>query len=540
MRSPLQGIGSHWDEWFAHDASTTDREAIEALGANKFEQRRFISWLACHWAAEAQWRGEPPSGRYSLSQLARVAPFDKWQAFERYRTTYGAPGISAIVIDEQSAGESTDVRRVETLFLPPDEDAAASDVVTEGFHAESADLTAARKAALGVLDGKGLVEFLTLWLVAGRRPYPRWLAGLLLSSWLVVVAIIVRLLVGSDPGRRLTPLIGLLFGMWSLLVFTALTVAIVVGVQAWLVGRRWRTRLETSQTRLRINGGLSLQGGSAGLTFCLNILLATYRSHPRLPKRSWLWERFFRNLRLATNNWAATGVVSASGRVESVAMEPKLRACLRHPEITDVITPWQPEARQSVVDQLMLGVVRKVREGAVGAGMKPAFASQRQPLRTHRSRYVAQSLLAIGNLTSKPQLAANVLALGVSIVMLLALPDILNVLDPPAPPAAVNPLSPSPYFLWVSLDTKRPSAFDVAFESGFWSNRRANVTKYPDPNGSARAEIRLNRLPRQSTIDAQDGTVWIERRRKFLGRDYEPGERVGTYSLYHINRLGND
>lgn len=540
MRSPLQGIGSHWDEWFTHDASTTDREAIEAVGANKFEQRRFISWLACHWAAEAQWHGEAPSGRYALSQLSRVAPFDKWQAFERYRTTYGAPGIFAIVIDEQSTGESTDVRRVESLFLPPDEDAAASNVVTEGFHAESADLTAARKAALGVLDGKGLAEFLALWLVTGRRPYPRWLGGLLLIGWLALIAIIVRLLVGSDPGRRLTMLIGLLFGIWSLLVITALTVAIVVGAQAWLVGRRWRTRLETSQTRLRINGGLSLQGGSAGLTFCLNILLATYRSHPRLPNRSWLWERFFRNLRVATNNWAATGVVSESGRIEKVAIEPKLRACLRHPEITDVITPWQPEARQSVVDRLMLGNVRRVREGAIGAGMKPAFASQRQPLRTHRNRYVAQSVLTIGNLVSTRQLAANVLALGVSIVMLLAMPDILNVLYPPPPPAAVQPSSPSPYFLWVSLDTKRPSAFDVAFESGFWSNRRANVAHYSDPDGSVRAEIRLNRLARQTTIDEQDGTVWVERRRKFLGRDYASGERVGTYSLYHINRLGND
>jgi hypothetical protein len=539
LRSPVQGIGSHWDEWFRHEASTSDREAIEAVGNSRFEQSRFITWLTRRWAGEAQWRGELPPIRYALAQLSRVSPFDKWPAFDRYRTTYGAPGISAIVINEASAGEPNDVRRVEALALPADEDAAAQDVVTEGFQAESADLSAARRTALSLLNGKGLVGFLALWIAAGRRPYPGWLRVTLVVAWITVAGLIVRLLTGSDPGDRLALFFGIMVGLWFVLVLTGLTIAGTLGICAWLAGRQWHRRLEAYQTRLRLNGGLSLQGGSAGLAFSLNILLATFRSHPRLPARSWLWERFFQNLRLGANSWAATGALSPQGRVESVAMEPKIRACLKHPEITDVLTPWQPEARQTVIDRLMLTSVRTTRERP-SAGMTLAFASERQRLRSHRCRYAAQSIVAVGDFASRSQLAANVLAFGVSAVMLIALPDIRNVLDPPRPPVAVSPSSPSPYYLWVSLDTKQPEAFDVVFESGFWSNRRADVAQYPGPGGSARAEIRLNRLGRQTTIDQEDGTVWVERRRKFLTRDYRSGEQVGSYSLSYLTRLGNE
>jgi hypothetical protein len=55
-----------------------------------------------------------------------------------------------------------------------------------------------------------------------------------------------------------------------------------------------------------------------------------------------------------------------------------------------------------------------------------------------------------------------------------------------------------------------------------------------------RAEIRLQRVARQTTDDEEDGTVWIERRRWFLGREFTPGERVGRYSFSYVNRLGHE
>jgi len=62
----------------------------------------------------------------------------------------------------------------------------------------------------------------------------------------------------------------------------------------------------------------------------------------------------------------------------------------------------------------------------------------------------------------------------------------------------------------------------------------------PIIDGSVRSEIRLNRLDHQTTLDDQDGTVWVERRRAFLGRDFMPGERVGSYSLSYITKLGHE
>lgn len=538
MRSPVQGIGSHWDEWFAHEASETDREAIDTIGASKVTQRQFVHWLARRWASEAKWRDDRPPIRYALSQLARVAPFDKWKAFDSYRTAYGARGIAAIVIDEDSAGEATDVRVMESLILPADEDSAAHEVVSEGFHSEAGDLNDARTAAMSLFSGRGLLVLLGLWIAGGRRPYSRWLRVWLSLGWIVTAVIIVTLLLGFDPGSRLDLVFGALTALWASLVVTSIAVSTMLAWRAWLAGREWRSRIRLGQIRLRINGGLALHGGSAGLPFCLNTLLAAYRSRPRPGVNSWLWDQFFHSMRNADLSWAATGVVSPRGNVEAVTLQPKVRACLRHPEITDLIAPSQPESRQAVIDKLASTSVRQPR--AVAAGMIRAFASEKPRLRSHRCRHVAQSIMAIGGLDSKTQLAANIFAVAVSIVMLAALPDIFNVLTPPAPPSVVKPSSSSPYYLWVSLDTNRPRAFRVAFESGFWSNRRANVARYHGADGSVRAEILVSRVERQSTVDDQDGTVWVERRRAFLTREYEPGERVGTYSLSYVSKLGHE
>jgi hypothetical protein len=148
--------------------------------------------------------------------------------------------------------------------------------------------------------------------------------------------------------------------------------------------------------------------------------------------------------------------------------------------------------------------------------------------------------MAIGGLRSAWQLALNAVAGLASTAMLVALPDLHSILLPPPVPAVVAPSSPSPYYLWVSLDTRHPDRFLVVLESGFWSNRRAEVTRQGGANPSARAEIRLNRPVRQTASDAEDGTVWIERRRRFLLREFAPGERVGRYSFSHVSRLGHE
>ncbi|MFL5498690.1 MAG: hypothetical protein ACJ8AA_09015 [Gemmatimonadaceae bacterium] len=539
LRSPLQGLASHWTEWYGHEAPESDRRAIDIAGRSVFEQRRFICWLARHWAREARWRDEVLPARYVLAQLSHVAPFDKWTALERYRTTYASPGIAAIVLNEESVGEATDVRQVDALALPLDEDAAAAAVVADGFQADNADLGTARRAALSLLDGKGLIVFLGLWTVSGIRPYPRFLRIVLVAGWVTVVGLSLRLLFGSDPGSRLLIYVGVLFALWSLLVVTSIAVAISLGIKAWQTGRELRTRMETQQIHLRMADGMSVQGGSAGLAFCLNALLATYRSHPRTANGAWLWETFFHRLRAVSGTWAATGIVHAHGGVEHVVLKPKIRACLRSAKVTDVLTPWQADARQGAVEMIAAGT-RPATPARQSGSMAIGFASVQKKLRIHRCRHAAQAIMAVGGFTSKSQLTANVLGLAVTVLMALALPDIRNVLQPASAPRLVGPGSPSPYYLWVSLDTKRLDAFSAQLESDFWSNRRANVVAYGGADASVRAEMRLSRNSRPSTIDEQNGTVWIERRRKFLNREFQAGERVASYPFAQITKLRHD
>jgi hypothetical protein len=146
--------------------------------------------------------------------------------------------------------------------------------------------------------------------------------------------------------------------------------------------------------------------------------------------------------------------------------------------------------------------------------------------------------MAIGDFSSRWQMALNTFAVVVSAAVLLGLPDLRSIIAPPPAPIVVTPSSPSPYYLWVSLDTKKPECFQVVLESKFWSSRRAEVKPYGGANGSVRAEIRLQRAGRQITNNEEDGTVWIERRHRFLTRDFAPGERVGRYSFLYLSHLG--
>jgi hypothetical protein len=542
LRSPIHGIGGHWDEWFRHDASASDRDAVSEVGRSVSSQRAFIRWLVRHWSREAHWRRTSPPIRFILGQLAHFGPFDRWAAFDRYRTSYGIRGLSAIVLSEGSEGEATDVRVVEALALPADADSTAPSIVTEEFEVDSATLAASQRAAASLLGGRGLLSFLAFWAAAGRRPYSTSMRVALLVGWLVALALIGVLLVIPDPGEQLATLVGVLVGLWGALVVVGLTVLGFVMVTAWRVGRRWRRTLLDSQIRLRMNGGLQLHGGSAGLAFCLSALMATDRARARDGSHSWLLRQALGGLRRDAKRWAATGVIAPSGRLEPVIIEPKVRALMRQTVITDLLLPWQRDGAQDAIDRGVGRVTeapaQEIKPTAHAAPRRLGFAAQRR-LRGHRSWNVAQALMSVGRLTSRTQVAANVLAVVVSGLMIMSAADWLSIVRPPPAPSVTAPSSPSPYFLWVSLDTEHPRDFWVVLESDFWANRRAELIRYGGVNASVRAEVRLNRLRRQARSE-EDGTVWVERRRHFLGREFAPGERVGRYDLSYINRLRHD
>lgn len=542
LRDPVHGIGGHWDEWYHHEATEEQRKAVALSGETVSAQRQFITWLVRYWSREAD--GEScRSIRFVLGQLALAAPFDGWRAFNRYRASYGAVGISAIVIAEASRGEAADVRRIEALALCADTDAGAPTIVPEGFHADTGDLRVARTAASSVLGGRGLLILLAAWIATGRRSYPRWLDASLFAGWLLVAATIIYLIAGPDPRDRLIPITLMLVALWVVLMFTAVGGAVWVAVGAWSQAREWSDRLKHAQIRLRMNSGLTLKGASAGLPFSINVLLSLYRSRPHADSNAWLWHRVFRALSKDPESWGATGVVTADGSIEPVILERKLRASLHHPSLRNVLAPRQHDASSLVVDQIALQAVSADAPTAardVPAGVRVGHAHGSARLRVHQCRNLVQALMTIGSVGSTRQIVVNVLALSVTVVMLFAMPGIRSILLPPSAPWVAAQPSTSPYNVWLGIDSKSPESFFVVLESRFWANRRALVQSYTGANGSVRAEINLRRLSHHETNDEENGTFWLERRRYFLGRVFVPGDRIGRYTFSYLTRRSHD
>ncbi len=545
LRDPLQAVGSNWDEWFHHEASAEDRQRIAAIGGNGSAQTEFVSWLFSRWAAAAEWKENRSIARFVAGQLAHVAPFDQWPAFADFRARYGVEGPAAVVLTEQSAGEAADVRAVEALVLPVEPAVAAKQpVVTEGFQADEATVAAPRAAALTMLGGTGLWTLLALWFAAGKRPYAPWLRNLLGVGWVVAAGLILFLLYGPELNQQLEPVCLALVALWTALTATGVVTGGLEAVRAWLAARRLRRVLTTGQVRLRMNGGLTVQGGSAGLAFCLNLLLSLYRAQPQALRQSSLWRRFFERLEGESGAWAATGCVTPGAWIKPVVLGPKVRACAQNARIAHLLTPWQrhgalPENEATVPSP---SAADAASAPTLGGGIRLGFAAETPRttgLRRHRSIHLATAMTRIGQLLHGGQLLVNLGALAVTAVMIAAAPDLRAILLPPAAPLVVPPVSPSPYAIWVSLDTNQPKAFEIVFESKYWASRRAHVAAQDKAPASMRAEIRLLRVARPVINDVEDGTIWIERRRCFLYREFEPGERVGRYSLSFLFALGH-
>jgi hypothetical protein len=118
----------------------------------------------------------------------------------------------------------------------------------------------------------------------------------------------------------------LLLALWGGLVFAAVSVVASQGWQALRAGRKLSSLIEAGQLRLRMNGGLTLKGGSAALPFCLNTVFALSSYKPDTARASWLWTRVFRTMRSEGDSWSATGVLTSDGQIKPVVLEPKLRA----------------------------------------------------------------------------------------------------------------------------------------------------------------------------------------------------------------------
>ena len=538
LRDPLEGIGGNWDEWFHSEATAIERTEIATVGQSEEFQRQFWEWLGRVWIHEAVRNDNQLALVFVGDELARVAPFDEWSAFARRHVSVPTGTLAAIVLAGESDGQAEDVRRVDAILLPTGTASASLKIVSDGFQADATELNAARESALQVLRGGAGWRLLARWVATGRRPYSSWLRALLTAGWLVVGALIAWLWFGPDPGGKLRFMAAALLILWSGLVLVASVVASVQIFRARSAGRSGAAQLASDQLRLRLPGRFTLKGGSAGLPFSIAILRAVARAYPRSLGRSWLWRQFSDELERTDAGWAATGVTTFAGQVQPVEFPAKLRACLRHGKISDLLAPVQRASGRDAVASL-------AAEIATTAPATPPTSTNhrgsiRMPVQIHRCRHLADAVLAVARLRSAKQAWTNVLALALSGLMAWALPDVMRIVFPPPAPMAVAPSSPSPYFLWVSLDTRHPDFFQVVLDSPVWANRRADVALRRSQPASVRAEIRLVRLSEASIRNLEEGVVWIERRPCFLTRRFQSGEIVGRYTINYLNRLRNE
>jgi hypothetical protein len=533
---PLGNIARLWDEWYCYEASAEDRDAIEEAESDEGIQRAFVQWFFRAWNTEANPSGNQLVPTFVMRELARVDPFERWSSLAEYRLPAKIDCISAIVLEDTNFGKASDIRAVEAELLPSDSIRPSGTIVPVDFKVDISELNSVRQAVLKSLSGSELARLLAWWTFAGVRPYPRWLGATMSTGWIVITGLIAILRFGPEPGTTLVPLAGTVLALWGALMVTAIAGVVRQIATARRAGRNLASHLSKDEIRLRVSGGLELKGGSAGLAFCLGILASSNRAYPQATAGSWLWSRFFNRLREAPESWAATGVVTADGQIRPVMVEAKLRSCAEHPRINQIIVPSQPGAKQRTTSHLR---VMPTGSATAGETAPDDLVSQKpRKLMIYRCRNLANAIFKIGRIGSGTQRAVNALALVTSGVMFVALSNLWCILVPPPPPIAIAPSSPSPYFLWVSLDTAYPDFFQVALESPMWANRHASVARYKSAPASVRAEIRLVRTISPDTLILDQGTVWIERRPYFLGRAFEPGERVGNYSVAYLNRLG--
>jgi hypothetical protein len=353
------------------------------------------------------------------------------------------------------------------------------------------------------------------------------------------MVIIGLLRFGPEPGGRLAPLVGFAAFLWGALVLSALSTLAIESFQLWREGHQWRALLIRSKVWLRMDHDLTLKGGSAGLPFSLNILLSIRRAYRPGKCRSWIWRNVFARLLADSRSWAATGVITPHGRVDSVVLQPKLRACAQKPAIRNILTPKQHDAKLESLMRVDLALQRVKPTQSRSFSRRFGYAAGYSALRIHPCSYLTRAVTSLSGLTSAAHIALLPVTVAVTLALVIASHDMWCILRPPEPPLAIAASSPSPSFLRIGLQTTQPKYFKVLLESEYWVNRRAPVGAPASPFDVPYAEIPLVRAARPTTGDADtdEGTVWVERRRLFLGREFQFGERVGRYSVSDFSRL---
>ena len=541
LQRAIHEIGSHWTEWYSWEARPAEKLALALLGANVPAQRRFVQWLMRRWARDEKWLDHHRrAARFVLFQLAQRAPFDNWVTLRPYRDGYPTRSYRAITLPANNTGTVANVNFLQAVAIPREK--SEDVIISEDFSRTRPKQVAsavddAWLAARSLLGGTGLVGFLTLWLLLGRRPYPRLRRVVLGVLWTVIGALILFLWRGPDQGAELVRWIWTLLTLCSLVILWNFVETSACILSAVRHGRTLARLLEASQIRLRLPPGINVsEPGSLGLPVCFSILVAIYDANPELARKSRIWRQLFRELR--KQNGAATGTMARWGLVGSVAGLPeKLEAALRDPGIHHVIVPRQRHSYTWRVNTLVHRLKSKETPAQQELQAQQEPKAQQEPrLKVHGCWCMAEAALISGGFTGFFPFVRNATIALVSVVIAAALPQFGCIIDPPPRPGLIAPTWRDARFgVWVSLATNRPQCFCADFVSRYWANRRGvEVKKYNDGR-PPRAEISFHKRSDPTTQNQHDGDVFIWRWRRFMGREFSGSIQEGAFSLSGID-----
>jgi hypothetical protein len=539
LRDPLHGFAGNWLAWHSRAAGPDDLAAIDTIGHDERAQRAFIRWIVQRWAIEADPAGNRILARFIITQLAAIAPFTEWRVFGKYRTGYGCASVSAVVLAQGSDGEEDDVREVEALVLPDFSSGCGPKIICEGFQADEGELGAARDAAILLLGGKNLAKLFMTWVLFSERPRPRLLARIRALGWLSVAGLICFLRFGPDPGDYLKSVAAALVTLFIGLAGMGVVSGAIEALRLRREGKVLGVALGAGRVRLRMSGGLIVKGGSAGLAFSLNILLAVRRAHPGRRRQSSIWQSLFHQLRHNGTCWAATGVIGPHGGVTTVVLEPKLRACLQTGRLQNILTPHQSEAHPEILSKVYL-LLQRMKPTA-GDGLvhrRIGYATGRTPpLQLHRCNHLIDAVRAITASTSRFQVIFSAVTVVCTLLLAIASKDLVFLFIPPPPPEITTLSSPADRSLRLRIDTRHSDYYGLVLESEYWVNRNAEVQRGEGTIPSAIADIPLVRASQAVVGHERDGTIWLERRARFLGRDFQQRDRVNHFTLSSLTPI---
>lgn len=501
---PLLRVRENWDYWWQARLSEEERERITEL-ASLAEREDFVAGIETLIRGKYRLRGAVNLVFWSLARI----PLLHKLVSSRHADMKGA---NAIILQDSGKGCPGDIKPLFVMSIPREANSPRYELLN--LDLDNAALEKVWDATLSLLSGTGLSGLLLLRGLSGWKPR-RPMVRFPLLIFRVMAGLILLVLLFAAP----------LAEDYLVLALQALVVAISVLLLDALVGnireiyraQKWADLLKESQLCV-LAGNLEedvpvVEGSSFGVALCLSILLALEAENPADPEKSWLWGRFFTQLKEASPSWDFTGSIRGSGWLKRVRRLPdKVDASCLHFSINDMVTPVQETFRPFRVSRFEKSV-----NCVAGAGQ----AADASELRVHHYWHFVQVILKVGNFVNGWSILGNILLLSLVLTVCAALPDICQNIFP-SPRLELKEvrktgLPDEGILLELYFTTQSPEAFFVDMKSDYYCNRRLKLER-SESKGPDYAVARIYLVKCQLPRSLPGGEIEIHLTRRLLWR----------------------